>query len=69
MSLGDATGLYQRPASGLIKLLLKELSDQVHYCEIRCSPVNYSNEKLNREPLDVVEDIRSAVREAQGTRV
>ena len=70
MSLGDATGstLLKDPGClrAHIKLLLEELSaDQVHYCEIRCSPVNYSNEKLNREPLDVVEDIRSAVLEAQ----
>ena len=70
MALGDATGstLLKDPGClrAHIQLLLLELSqDQVHYCEIRCSPVNYSNERIDREPLDVVEDIRSAVKDAQ----
>lgn len=70
MALGDATGstLLKDPGClrAHIQLLLRELSqDQVHYCEIRCSPVNYSNERIDREPLEVVEDIRSAVKDAQ----
>lgn len=70
MALGDATGSSLLKDPGCLRthlrLLLEELSDDhVHYCEIRCSPVNYSNEKIDREPIDVVEDIRSAIEEAQ----
>jgi len=70
MALGDATGstLLKDPGClrAHIRLLIEHLSDdRIHYAEIRCSPVNYASEKLERAPLDIVADIRSAILEVQ----